>query len=80
MYLQSIYAKALQTQNLQPAPSKRTLFYKTVAEHYEASLDLASEGQFDGRCDRHSSKPQVRKAFKKYLDCGIFAHGLARAR
>ncbi len=28
----------------------------------------------------HSPKPYVRKAFAKYLECGIFAHGFARAR
>jgi hypothetical protein len=30
--------------------------------------------------DHHSPKPYVRKAFAKYLECGIFAHGFARAR
>lgn len=29
--------------------------------------------------DQHSPKPYVRKAFEKYLECGIFAHGFARA-
>jgi hypothetical protein len=28
----------------------------------------------------HTPKPFVRKAFAKYLECGIFAHGFARAR
>jgi hypothetical protein len=51
-----------------------------VAEHYETWLDLASAGQFDGQGDHHSPKPYVRQAFEKYLECGIFAHGFARAR
>jgi hypothetical protein len=28
----------------------------------------------------HTPKPYVRQAFAKYLECGIFAHGFARAR
>ena len=27
----------------------------------------------------HTPKPYVRQAFRKYLECGIFAHGFARA-
>lgn len=41
---------------------------------------MASAGQFDGQGDHHTPKPFVRKAFAKYLECGIFAHGFARAR
>jgi len=40
---------------------------------------LASAGQFDGQADHHTPKPYVRQAFRKYLECGIFAHGFARA-
>ena len=63
-----------------PRHPERTLLYQTVVEHYETWLDLASSGQFDGQGDHHSPKPYVRKAFEKYLECGIFAHGFARAR
>jgi len=63
-----------------PRHPERTLLYQTVAEHYETWLDLASAGQFDGQGDHHTPKPYVRKAFAKYLECGIFAHGFARAR
>ena len=63
-----------------PRYPERTLLYQTVAEHYETWLDLASAGQFDGQGDHHSPRPFVRKAFAKYLECGIFAHGFARAR
>lgn len=51
-----------------------------MAEHYETWLDLASVGQFDDQGDYRTPKPYVRKAFAKYLQCGIFAHGFARAR
>jgi len=63
-----------------PRHPERTLLYQTVAEHYETWLELASTGQFDGQGDHHSPQPFVRKAFAKYLECGIFAHGFARAR
>jgi hypothetical protein len=63
-----------------PRHPERTLLYQTVAEHYETWLELASAGQFDGQGDHHSPKPFVRKAFAKYLECGIFVHGFARAR
>lgn len=63
-----------------PPHPERTLHYQTVAEHHETWLELASEGQIDGQGDHHSPKPYVRKAFAKFLECGIFAHGFARAR
>ena len=63
-----------------PRHPERTLLYQTVAEHYESWLELACEGQFEGQGDHHSPRPYVRKAFEKYLECGIFAHGFARAR
>ena len=63
-----------------PRHPERTVLYQTVAEHYKTWLDLASVGQFDGQGAHCSPKPYVRKAFEKYLECGIFAHGFARAR
>jgi Putative transposase/Transposase zinc-binding domain len=63
-----------------PRHPERTLLYQTIAEHYESWLELASAGQFDGQGDHHTPKPYVRQAFAKYLECGIFAHGFARAR
>ena len=54
--------------------------YQTIAEHFETWFELASAGQFDGQGDHHTPKPYVRHAFRKYLECGIFAHGFARAR
>ena len=63
-----------------PRHPERTLLYQTVAEHYATWLKLASAGQFDGQGDYRTPKPYVRQAFAKYLECGIFAHGFARAR
>jgi hypothetical protein len=63
-----------------PRHPERTLFYETIADHFETWLDLASAGQFDGQGDHRTPKPYVRQAFRKYLDCGIFARGFARAR
>jgi len=63
-----------------PRHPERTLLYKTVAEHFETWLELASAGQFDGQGDHYTSAPYVEKAFRKYLQCGIFAHGFARVR
>jgi hypothetical protein len=63
-----------------PRHPQRTLLYQTIAQHYESWLELVCAGQFDGQGDHHSPKPYVRQAFRKYLECGIFAHGFARAR
>lgn len=62
-----------------PRHPERTLLYQTVAEHFETWHELASAGQFDGQGDHHTPKSYVRQAFRKYLECGIFAHGFARA-
>jgi hypothetical protein len=63
-----------------PRHPERTLLYQTIAEHFEIWFELASAGQFDGQGDHHTPRPYVRQAFRKYLECGIFAHGFARAR
>ena len=62
-----------------PRHPERTLLYQTIAEHFETWFELASCGQFDGQGDHHTPNPYVRQAFRKYLECGIFAHGFARA-
>jgi hypothetical protein len=62
-----------------PRHPERTLLYQTIAEHFETWHELASAGQFDGQGDHHTPRPFVRQAFRKYLECGIFAHGFARA-
>ena len=62
-----------------PRHPERTLLYQTIAEHFETWHALASAGQFDAQGDHHTPKSYVRQAFRKYLECGIFAHGFARA-
>jgi hypothetical protein len=54
--------------------------YQSIAEHFETWHELDSAGQFDGQGDHHTPRPYVRQAFRKYPECGIFAHGFARAR
>lgn len=71
---------ASQSKLYNPRHPERTLLYQTVAEHYATWLELANAGQFDGQGDYRTPKPYVRQAFDKYLECGIFAHGFARAR
>jgi hypothetical protein len=61
------------------ATRSSTLLYQTIAEHFETWFELASCGQFEGQGDHHTPKPYVPQAFRKYLECGIFAHGFARA-
>ena len=39
----------------------------------------ASTCQGDSQSERHTPEPYVRQAFRKTLECGIFAHGFARA-
>jgi hypothetical protein len=62
-----------------PRHPERTLLYQTIAEYFETWLELASAGQFDEQDDHHTPKTYVRQAFRKYLECGIFAHGFTRA-
>ena len=62
-----------------PRHPDRTLLHRTISENFEKWLELASAGQFDGPGDHHTPRAYVRQAFRKYLECGIFAHGFARA-
>ena len=59
---------------------EQALLYRTIAGHFETWLELASVGQFDGQGDHHTPAAHVVQAFRKYLECGIFAHGFARVR
>ena len=63
-----------------PRHPERTLLYEAIADHFETWLDLASAGQIDGQGDHRTPKPYVRQAFRKYLECSIFARGFASAR
>ena len=35
--------------------------------------------RYKRHCDHHTPRPYVRQAFRKYLECGIFAHSFFRA-
>jgi hypothetical protein len=55
---------------------ERTLLYCAVQGHLETYLALARERRTDG-----DGVPQyVEGEFRRYLECGILAHGFARAR
>ncbi|MFO1403221.1 MAG: transposase zinc-binding domain-containing protein [Azonexus sp.] len=56
-----------------PAP-ERTLLYCLVQAHLATWLALHDDGQ--GR----SAPALTEREFRRYLDCGILAHGFARAR
>ena len=63
-----------------PRHPERTVLYRAVAAHLETWLALSSAGQFDGQGDQRTPAAYVEQAFRKYLECGIFAHGFARVR
>ena len=62
-----------------PLRPERMLLYQAISKHFETWHELASAGQFDRKGDHHTPRTFVLQAFCKYLECGIFAHGFARA-
>ena len=64
-----------------PAPYRRrrperTLLDRTVQAHFEAWLALTRDGAVDG----DPVPAHVEREFRRYLECGILAHGFAWAR
>jgi hypothetical protein len=60
----------------QPRRPSQSVLYRCVQEHFETWLahrreDYADEGPVPA---------QVEQEFRRYLECGILAHGFARAR
>ena len=55
---------------------ERTPLYRAVQGHLETYLELAREGHSDGE----GVPGYVEGEFRRYLECGILAHGFARAR
>ncbi len=51
-----------------------TVLYRVVQEHLETFLTLADDPTGPGL------PGYVERDFRKYLECGILAHGFARAR
>ena len=54
---------------------ERTLLYRTVQTHFATWLALAGEGDGDG----DPVPSHVEREFRRYLECGLLAHGFARA-
>ena len=53
---------------------ERTVLYRTVQTHLATWLELAQD-------ESGSTTPaHVEREFRRYLECGILAHGFARAR
>ena len=61
------------TQRYQRRRPERTLWYRMVRTNLETWLEL-STGE-----DSESPPAYVERTFRRYLECGIFAHGFARA-
>jgi DNA-directed RNA polymerase subunit RPC12/RpoP len=59
-----------------PRRPAESVLYRVVQEHLETYLALAREGELDA-----DAVPRfVEREFRRYLECGILAHGFARAR
>ena len=71
-------AQRVRSLDLGPRHTERSVLYRTVAGHLETWLAPAGAGQFDGQGDHHTPPAYVEQAFRKYLECGVFAHGFAR--
>ncbi len=64
---------APQPQRYQRRRPEQTLWYRTVQAHFATWLELSS-GPYG-----ESPPAYVERSFRRYLDCGILAHGFARA-
>ncbi len=60
-------------QRYQRRRPEQTLWYRVVQAHFATWLELAS-GPYG-----ESPPAYVERSFRRYLDCGILAHGFARA-
>lgn len=54
---------------------ERILLYRTVQTHLATWLELSSDTRQGSSAPAH-----VEREFRRYLECGILAHGFARAR
>ena len=61
------------TQRYQRRRPERTLWYRIVQTHLETWLELSSGPSGE------SQPATVVRSFRRYLECGILAHGFARA-
>ena len=53
---------------------ERTLLYRTVQTHLAIWLALHNDGAGE------TAPAATEREFRRYLECGILAHGFARAR
>ena len=51
---------------------------KPLPSTWRPGLTWPAQDNSIGQADHHTPKAYVRQAFRKYLQCGIFAHGFAR--
>jgi len=59
-----------------PRRPAETVLHQVVAQHLETYLYLARQGDLD-----FDALPEyVERELRKYLECGILAHGFARGR
>jgi len=73
-----------------PRRPERTLLHRLVREHLETFLDLAGAGRVEMGLAAGEARPghlkitpvprYVETAFRRYLECGVPAYGVARAR
>ena len=59
-----------------PRRPSRSVLYRCVQEHLETWLAQCR----DGHDDEWSVPEYVEREFRRYLDCGILAHGFAHGR
>jgi hypothetical protein len=59
-----------------PRRPSQSVLYRCVQQHLETWLAQCR----DGHDNDGSVPPYVDREFRRYLDCGILAHGFARAR
>jgi hypothetical protein len=59
-----------------PRRPSQSVLYRCVQQHLETWLAQCR----DGHDNDGSVPPYVEREFRRYLDCGILAHGFARAR
>ena len=59
-----------------PRCPSRSVLYRCVQEHLETWL----AGCREGHDDEGSVRNYVQREFRRYLECGVLAHGFARAR
>jgi hypothetical protein len=58
-----------------PRDPAKTVLYRVVQEYFETYLSLSSDGWDDNPVPAY-----VEREFRRYLECGILAHGFSRAR